>query len=80
LRTIGRFASIGIIASLVLSAALATWLKYDDARELADFTTSWVIYFVLLLAVALIALGVIILVWLCGHLVLRNRGDRGSHV
>jgi hypothetical protein len=79
LKTIGRIASIGIIAALILSSALATWMKIEDERALADQTVPWIIYFGGLLITALVALVAVIVVWLCARLVLRRRGNGRTH-
>jgi uncharacterized SAM-binding protein YcdF (DUF218 family) len=75
LKIIGRVASIGVIAALILSAGLAKWMQVEDERELADQTAPWIVYFVGFLVCALIALGVILAVWLFARLALRNRGN-----
>jgi len=79
LKAIRRIASIGIIAAVVLSAAVAAWLKYDDERELADQTAPWLVYFAGAFVYALVALGVIILACLCAGYVLRKRGKNEPH-
>jgi hypothetical protein len=79
LKTIGRIASIGIIAALILSAALATWMKVEDERTLADQTAPWILYFAGFLIMALVVLIAIVVLSLCAEFVVGRRGNGRSH-
>ena len=71
----GRIVSIGTIAALILSASLATWLKVDDERTLADQTAPWIVYFAAFLSYALVTFGAIMVVWLCARFILGKLGN-----
>jgi hypothetical protein len=79
LKPIGRIASIGTVAALVLSAAVATWVKSEEAHGPLDLILPWTTYFAAFLIYAFIALGVIMLVYVCARFVLARRAPRPPH-
>jgi len=79
LRSIGRIASIGIIAALIFAAGLAKWMQIEDERELADQTAPWLVYFIGFLVYALVALAIILAVCLFVRLILRKSRNHEPH-
>jgi len=75
----GRVAAIGIIAAVLGSAAGATSIKLEDARELADQTAPWCIYFAVLLICALLAVAGAVGVWEFFDFAMDKRRGRGSN-